>query len=95
MHSKESALYRPAYGAETADGCCTVVLACVVEAVVVSGFSVVVVTVVSLVEVTAGVVRMTSDSDEFVVWYTEASVCEGICVVITGVVAGDVESVDS
>ena len=63
-----------------------------VEAVVVSGFSVVVVTEFSLVEVTAGVVRMTSDSDGFVVWYDTASVCKGICVVMTGVIADDVDA---
>lgn len=92
MHSKESALYRPAYGAETLDGCCTVVPASVVEAVVVSVFSVVVVTVVSLVEVTAGVVRTTPDSSEFVVWYDTASVCNGICVVMTDVIADDADA---
>ena len=77
---------------ETADGCCTVVLACVVEAVVVSVFSVVVVTVVSFVEVTAGVVRTTSDSSEFVVWYDTVSVCNGICVVMSGLIADDVDA---
>ena len=45
-----------------------------VEAVVVSGFSVVVVTLVSLVKLAVEAVKVTSDSNEFVVWYDTASV---------------------